>query len=84
MLASEVPIPMTDPAILAQRLPPRAAADFVEWNPTHTPAEMFSTILRTEQQITRLAGLRPATPPIDDDRPINEYFFLRRLSGPFP
>ncbi len=79
MLASESPIPARSAKELADRMPAAAAADLVEWKPTRTPASMFSAVLRGEQPIARIVSFRPATPPIEDDRPINEYFFLRRL-----
>jgi hypothetical protein len=43
---------------------------------------MFDALLRVEQSIDDIAPTDAAVPPIQDDRPINEYFFLRRLSGP--
>jgi hypothetical protein len=43
---------------------------------------MFDALLRVEQSIDDIASTDAAVPPIRDDRPINEYFFLRRLSGP--
>lgn len=84
MLASDRPIPAWDASYLASRMPARAVADLVEWTPGHTAAEMLQAILQTEQQISRLASIRPAVGPIQDDRPINEYFFWRRMTGPYP
>jgi spermidine synthase len=84
MLASESPLPVVSAQELARRMPSGAAADFVEWNPGSSGEEMFTKILKTEQQIDRIASMRPAIPPIQDNRPINEYFFLRRLAGPYP
>jgi predicted membrane-bound spermidine synthase len=79
MLASESPIPSRTAEELAHRMPAAAAADLIEWRPTQTPASMYSAVLKTEQPIDRITSIRPATPAIQDDRPINEYFFLRRL-----
>ncbi|MBI2819758.1 MAG: fused MFS/spermidine synthase [Acidobacteria bacterium] len=84
MLASDQPIRAQTAQELASRMPARAAADLVEWGSGRSTEEMFELILKTEQQITRLAAIRPAVPPIQDDLPINEYFFLRRLFGPYP
>jgi predicted membrane-bound spermidine synthase len=81
MLASERPIPVRTPKQLAAQMPRSAAADLVEWNPNASPMQMFDAVLGVEQPISRLASIRPQVPPIQDDRPINEYFFLRRLSG---
>jgi spermidine synthase len=84
MLASDQPITIRSAEALAARMPARAAADFIEWTPDSTPAQMFDIVLRTEQQLSRLASIRPAVPAIQDDRPINEYYFLRRISGQYP
>jgi predicted membrane-bound spermidine synthase len=84
MLASDQPIPAATPRELADRMPPRAAADLVEWENGSSPEASFAALLKTEQQITRLAAIRPGAPPLQDDRPMNEYFFLRRLFGPYP
>jgi len=82
MLASEFPISIRNAEELTEQMPPAAAADLVEWNPGATPQEMFDALLRVEQSIDDIAPTDAAVPPIQDDRPINEYFFLRRLSGP--
>ena len=84
MLASDQPIPVATAQELASRMPPRAAADLEEWGSGRSAEELFEILLQTEQQITRLATIRPSVPPLQDDRPMNEYFFLRRLFGPYP
>jgi hypothetical protein len=63
---------------LAQRLPERAAADLVEWGPEDTPAGQFAILLNSELRVDRLIALAPHTPALSDDRPINEYYLLRR------
>ena len=77
-LASDLPIPHRTPAQLAQRLPQRAAADLVEWGPRADPESQFALLLRGELRIQRLTSLSPSTPALSDDRPINEYYLLRR------
>jgi spermidine synthase len=78
-LASNRPLPTTTAAGLASRMPPNAAADFLEWGPYSTTAEMFVAVLETEQSMQRLVALDARIPPLQDNRPTNEYFFLRRL-----
>ena len=77
-LASEQAIPMRSAAELAQRLPPAAARDLVEWGPYATPEQQFEAILRNEFPVAALVEASPWTPAMRDDRPTNEYFLLRR------
>jgi spermidine synthase len=81
-LASEHALPTRTAAQLAARLPVAAAADLLEWGPFDTSEEMFAEVLKTEQSIARLAAMDLNIPPLQDDRPVNEYFFLRRLFDP--
>ncbi|HXE74911.1 MAG TPA: fused MFS/spermidine synthase [Candidatus Xenobia bacterium] len=80
-LASLEPIPARSAAELAQRLPPAAAADLVEWGPQPTPEEQFAFILSREIPLEQLLLLAPRAPALQDDRPINEYYLLRRQLG---
>lgn len=80
-LASDQPIPPRDAQALASRLPPAAMADFVEWGPAPSAAEMFARVLQREVRLDSLAAGDPRVPAIQDDQPINEYFFLRRAFG---
>ena len=79
LLASMKPIPARSADVLAAHLPPRAAADLVEWGPATTPREQFGMVLAQEQKLDALIGLDPAAPALSDDRPVNEYFLLRRF-----
>jgi spermidine synthase len=83
-LASMQPIPALDAAALANRLPPEASADLVEWSPNSRPAQWFEQLLAREIDPTDLVKLVPGTPALADDRPVNEYFFLRWWSGKRP
>jgi len=76
-LASMEPIPVRTPAELAARLPPKAAADFVEWGPFRTAEQQFEILLPDSVSLDALIQRSPGTPPLRDDRPINEYFALR-------
>jgi spermidine synthase len=80
-LASMEPIPTLDAAALAGRLPPDAATDLIEWYPHQTPLLFFEQMLGHEFEPSSLADAVPDAPTLADDRPYNEYFFLRWLAG---
>jgi spermidine synthase len=77
-LASETLLPRYSAADLAERLPPAAAEDFLEWGPADTPAEQFATVLKQELTLDSLIQKAPLVGALRDDRPINEYYLLRR------
>src|SRR5262249_1838318 len=70
-LASDHPIQETSAPMLAARLPPRAAADLVEWYPGTTPVQLFGRILSREIPRDKLRDIPPGVPTLTDDRPIN-------------
>jgi hypothetical protein len=72
------PIPIASGAVLASRLPPSAVADFLEWGPERTAERQFDWILAGERPVSALIALAPGVPAVQDDRPFNEYYFLRR------
>ncbi|HEV2492783.1 MAG TPA: fused MFS/spermidine synthase [Terriglobia bacterium] len=78
-LASMEPIPMTPSSVLAARMPPSAAADFVEWGPRSTPEEQFNDVLGLERSVESLIAVDPRIPAVEDDQPINEYYYLREV-----
>jgi spermidine synthase len=77
-LATLVPLPGVTAERLAARLPARAAADLIEWTPDETPAELFGEVLDGALSSQMLLGAAPVH-AIDDDRPINEYYWLRSV-----
>jgi len=81
-LASERPLPQLRGEDLRRKLPADAAADLTEWAPPPRggPAVLFAfeTVLENEVPIETLIAEAPATPALRDDRPINEYYVLRR------
>jgi spermidine synthase len=80
-LASEQPLPRLSAAELLNRVPADAVADLTEWDsPDGDPAAQaaFETVLQREIPIENLIAKSPATPALRDDRPINEYYALRR------
>lgn len=76
-LASMTPIPVRSPAELAARLPAHAAADLVEWNPALSATDQFAALVPNPISLDTLVATSPDTPPLQDDRPVNEYFLLR-------
>jgi len=76
--ASMRPFEMPDAATFAARFPPAAAADLVEWCRQKDVSEVYQDFLRREVPLSTV--LPPdARCAITDDRPINEYFLLRRV-----
>ncbi|HEX6738443.1 MAG TPA: hypothetical protein VF310_09235, partial [Vicinamibacteria bacterium] len=80
-LASDRRLPPLTAAQLASRLPPAAQDDLVEWGPGATPEEQFSLVLRQEIPVDELLNQAPGAPALTDDRPVNEYYLLRRWRG---
>jgi len=79
-LASERPIPTRTAAELVARMPAGAISDMMEWGPASSPAEQMKQALSGEMSIDTLIEDSAATPALTDDRPINEYFWLRTPS----
>jgi spermidine synthase len=80
-LASMEPIIIPSSDVLALRMPPRAAADFVEWGPARDPKDQFDLVLSQEISMQSLLEEDPRIPTLTDDRPINEYYLLRSRLG---
>ncbi len=77
-LASEQPIVLLTPHELAERMPARAAQDLVEWGPEPAPDGQFAIILSQELALDQMTSGYPAVPALQDNRPENEYYLLRR------
>jgi len=80
-LASESPLPNPTAAELAQRLPAKAATDFLEWGPETTPEGQFADVLKREISLDDLIQQAPTASALRDDRPVNEYYLTRRRGG---
>ncbi len=78
-LASMQPIPTRKASELSARMPAAAVLDLMEWGPERTPNEQLDRVLSTETTVGQLISLSPKIPPLQDDRPVNEYFLLRAL-----
>jgi spermidine synthase len=78
-LASFQPLPRRTGVELADRLPPAAARDLMEWGPASTAPNEFQTVLDRQSSLQDLVNLAPDAPMLTDDRPVNEYFLLRNM-----
>jgi predicted membrane-bound spermidine synthase len=78
-LASNGPMRGYTAAELAARVPPAAARDMLEWGPAATVEAQFEKMLAGEMPLRDLINADPAAPVLTDDRPVNEYYFVRQL-----
>lgn len=77
ILASPAPLAPLSAAELAARLPPAAVRDLLEMGPETSGAAQFRSLLVNEVPLSSLTGA--GARGLRDDRPINEYYFLRGL-----
>ena len=80
-LASASPMKKLSAATLAARLPAAAARDLIEWGPSSSALSQFENLLERERPIDDLIQADPSAPLLTDDRPVNEYYLLRRMAG---
>jgi len=80
-IASISPIDRQTPSVLASRMPASAVKDLLEWGPFDTAQDQLTAVLSREVSLGALIQLSPRVPILRDDRPINEYFLLRRLGN---
>ncbi len=81
-LASKSPIPVLTASELAKKLPAAAAADLLEWGPASTAQGQFELVTKHEIPLDSLMEQASAATALKDDRPVNEYFILRRMRDP--
>jgi predicted membrane-bound spermidine synthase len=82
-IASLEPIHIPSPAQLKEKMPASALRDFSEWEPSQRAAlQYFETLFSHEQPIGILAD-PSSSEMITDDRPFNEYYFLRKWKWEF-
>ena len=81
-LASDRPLPNRTANELARRLPATAANDLIEWAPHPNAEARFEHLLHNELPIDQFISASPSTPALSDDRPINEYYLLRKELRP--
>lgn len=80
-LASSRPIPRRTAAQLVQRMPAAAVEDLMEWSGEAEAGLEFEVVLNSELSPEQLIAPAPQTPALQDDRPVNEYYVLRRNFG---
>jgi spermidine synthase len=78
-VASRTPMHRRSAAELAARLPRPAARDLLEWGPAATVQDQFQRVLGGESQLRKWMDADPRAPMLTDDRPVNEYFWLRHV-----
>jgi spermidine synthase len=78
-LASMDPLPTPDVNHLPQTMPESAVKDLLEWEHDSTTADIMRKVLSREKAMDPFLKAAPATPAMQDDRPINEYFLLRQV-----
>jgi spermidine synthase len=77
-LASVAPLPDTPASVLASRMPTKAVTDLLEWGPASSAEQQFDIVLHRELPIDRLTEEAPSVNAMEDDHPVNEYYFLRQ------
>lgn len=82
-LASPDPIAARTPAQLAVMLPDAARRDLLEWGPHPSAEEQFAAVVNKEVPLQSLIDLDARAPMLTDDRPVNEYYSLRRARNRF-
>ena len=63
-------------------MPAAAVQDLMEWGPKPTPEAEFAAVLGGELSLDTVIAAAPYAAALQDDRPANEYYFLRRTWGP--
>jgi predicted membrane-bound spermidine synthase len=86
-LCSDQPIPRRTTQELLARMPEAAIRDLAEWDTSpgetvrNAARDEFDEMLRGETTTDPLLAGSPNTPAITDDRPISEYYIVRRWLG---
>jgi len=78
-LASFTPLPTRTPRELIAQMSGNSIRDLMEWGPEKTPEAQFQSVLANEIRLESFIDKAPDAPALTDDRPVNEYYQLRRL-----
>lgn len=78
LLASGRPFSSPSAGELVARMPAEAQADLVAWGPYRTPREQLEAVVRSEIPLD-WGILQRSAAPLTDDRPLNEYYLIRRF-----
>jgi spermidine synthase len=79
--ASMDPIPALSADQMLARMPALAISDMMEWGPAKTPQGQFQIMLSNPLAPEAIVKLAPSIPALRDDRPVNEYFLVRRATS---
>jgi spermidine synthase len=77
-LASDARLEAPTAEAALARMPPASVRDLMEWFPDRQPVELWRDMLRREVPMQELMPHKSARLAIVDDRPFNEYFWMRR------
>jgi spermidine synthase len=77
-LASDHPLPGRTATELAERVSAKAASDLLEWGPETSPERQFAAVLKREISLDQMIAADSDAPALQDDRPQNEYYAIRR------
>jgi len=77
LLASDQSIKLPPVTAAVAKMPEGAQKDMIEWGPASTPAAQLSMVLGRETNVAALMAIDPEVVALDDNHPINEYYFLR-------
>jgi spermidine synthase len=77
-LASDRPLPTLTGSEMAEHMPARAKQDLLEWSRQTQAEDEFASVLSKEVSLAELMAGAPWAPALQDDRPENEYYILRR------
>jgi hypothetical protein len=83
-LGSDQPIPNRSAQDLLARMPASAVADLAEWelrpgdNIAEAAYRRLNALLTRESSLDQMIAASPNTPSLTDDRPVNEYYIVRK------
>jgi len=77
-IASTHPLPDWTPGQLVEHMPATAIQDMMEWGPEATPERQFANVLVRGLTLDDMIAEQPNAPALQDDRPLNEYYAIRR------
>jgi spermidine synthase len=79
LFASNRLLPDKTPNEMVAALSGRSAADMMEWGPFANPEDQISEIMSRELSVAQILQGAADALAIEDDRPVNEYYLLRKL-----
>jgi spermidine synthase len=76
-IASRQPLRPINVQRIVDTMPAKVKQDFLEWNPGYALKPLVDPVVAVEIPIERIAN-DESKDKITDDRPFNEYYFVRR------